>query len=418
MGSSRIARLCRAASACALAVALLCTPCALADPAPWVASIPNALSVSGMSGNAFYADDGVEVSGAIERDAYAAGSLVTVSNAKVGSDVLAAGKDVRVRSSIVSGSVRLAGQSIVLADTAVGSNVNAACQSYAQGPEVVVNGCVMVACGDADIEGSSTGLIAYAHDVYVNGTVDGDVDITASSVSFGPNAKVTGLISVTASEEPLVDPLAQIGVMEFTLEETDDFDATLFAGGLAALVGGLSMLFLVLGLLGTIACALLVEVFFRKATAGAARMIKQRTAPFIVSGVIAAIVAPFAFAISVGLLVTLPLAGALLFVMLAITVIAGAFAGASLAKLVFPKMNRFLSALIGGLVLGILCNFPFIGWLVNVCAIMYLLGYVVQLVYIGMKADPSRSERARVEDPSTPTPPVIEETVEVVGEGD
>lgn len=412
MVSSRMMRLRWAALACALALAFLCVPCAHAHAAPWVTSIPNSLSVPGMSGNAFYADDAVEVSGAIERDAYAAGSTVMVSNAKVGSDILAAGKDVWVRSSVVSGSTRLAGQSIVLADTVIGNNVNAACKSYAQGPEVTVNGCVIAACSDATIEGTSTGLMVYAHDVYVNGTVNGDVDITASNVSFGPNAMVTGTVTITASAEPLIDPLAQIGAMEFTLEEEDDFDTAMFAGGLAAFVGGLSMLLLVLGLLGTIVCALLVEIFFRKATAGAARMVRQRTAPLIVSGVIAAIAAPIALALSVGLLVTLPLAGALFFVMLAMTVIAGAFAGASLAKLVFPRMNRFLSALIGGLVLGILCNLPFMGWIVSICAIMYLLGYVVQLIYIGMCADSSQSAQADAKDSSAPVPPAIEEAVE------
>ena len=59
--------------------------------------------------------------------------------------------------------------------------------------------------------------------------------------------------------------------------------------------------------------------------------------------------------------------------------------GASLFKLVFPRLGRFKCALAGGAIVGVASAVPLLGILVHLVAFVYMLGYVLQSIYLGMR---------------------------------
>ena len=114
-------------------------------------------------------------------------------------------------------------------------------------------------------------------------------------------------------------------------------------------------------------------------------MIRTRTGATIGTGVVGALVAPIVIIILCCLFITLPVAGALTLALLAMSIVAGGFAGASLFKLAFPNLGRFKVALIGGAIMGVASAIPFLGTLVSVVAFMYFLGYVLQTIFLSLR---------------------------------
>ena len=184
---------------------------------------------------------------------------------------------------------------------------------------------------------------------------------------------------------------AKVGKVEFT--QSEDRSATAggastvaaFGNGMIELWETLAVFLAIMSILGTLVVAVLAEWLFRRQTAGAAEMIRTRTGATIGSGIIGALVAPLAVILLIVFGITLPVAGGVAFTLFAMTSVATGFVGASLFKLAFKKLGRFQCALAGGAIMGVASAIPFLGSIVGALSFMYLLGYVLQSIYLGMR---------------------------------
>ena len=218
---------------------------------------------------------------------------------------------------------------------------------------------------------------------------------SASSDMSGLDADTVALIRQLES--------LSTGDYETVRAELESLLASLSAYGdavnasLNELVSTLQVVLAVLGFFGTLVTALLAEWLFRRQTLGAAEMIRERTGATIGSGVIGAIAIPLLAILLTCLAVTLPVAGGVVFGALSLSSVAAGFMGASLFKLVFKKMGRFKCALAGGAIVGVAGAIPYLGVFVSAVAFIYLLGYVLQSIYLGMRNPSSASEAAVAE---------------------
>ncbi|MBQ9004115.1 MAG: polymer-forming cytoskeletal protein [Eggerthellaceae bacterium] len=317
-------------------------------------------------------------------------------------DVLAAGRSVELRDCEVSGSVRVAAQDIEIDGLDVSENVTVAGESITIGSTKAK--AVAVAGKRAVVGGSCESLVVYASDVFINGEVEGDVVVGANSVEIGPDARIKGTLHVNAPSEPVMQRGAEVADVEF--EKSDEAAPTVPVGDV---LGGFSSTLVVVmgivGIIGTLIVAVLAEWLFRRHTAAAADMIRARTGAFIGTGIVGAIVAPLAIIILCVLVITLPVAGALTLALLAMTVVAGGFAGASLFKLAFPKLGRFACALAGGAIVGVAGAIPILGRIVQAAAFMYFLGYVLQSIYLNTRTD--NRPPVQPEPQPQPQPPLM-----------
>ena len=170
-----------------------------------------------------------------------------------------------------------------------------------------------------------------------------------------------------------------------TVEDNGSVSTEEVTGALASLSSFLFVFGIVMSILGTLVIAVLAEWLFGRHTAAAAAMIRTRTGATIGSGVVGALVAPIVIIILCCLVITLPVAGALTLALLAMTVVAEGFMGASVFKLAFPKLGRFPTALAGGAIMGVASAIPFLGALVSAAAFMYFLGYVLQTIFLSLR---------------------------------
>jgi len=316
-----------------------------------------------------------------------------VSGVSIGNDVIAAGQIINIKSCTAGGDYRLAGQDITIRDSMAGENITAA------GQTVIIKDSIANAIAAAgqgvSFSGTCDTLTIFAEKVYIDGTVSGNVVVGANSVEVGTNARIAGTLYVSAPSDPVMQRGAEVANVEYTKTEKNTSPAP-DESSLAGLSTALTIFIVIMSILGTLIVAVLAEWLFRRQTAGAAAMIKERTGALIGTGIVGAIAAPIAVILLICFGITLPVAGGVAFALFAITAVANGFAGTSLFKLVFPNLGRFKCALIGGAIVGIASAIPILGNIVGVLSFMYLLGYVLQSIFLGMR-DP---------EPAMPLEPV------------
>lgn len=312
------------------------------------------------------------------------GRELKLSNTEIGNDLIAAGQVVNVKNVKAEGDYRVAAQDISIKDSTAGENITVAAETVSIKDTTAK--AVAAAGNTAFFSGTCDSLVMYAQTVYIDGTVNGDVVVGANTVEIGTNAHIKGTLRVEAASEPVMQRGAEVADVEFKqVENGGAYSSAEIESTLTKLSSVIIVTLTILTILGTLVVAVLAEWLFRRQTAGAAEMIRTRTGATIGTGIIAAIVAPIAVILLICLGVTLPVAGGVAFALFAMTAVAGGFMGASLFKLAFKNLGRFKCALAGGAIVGVASVIPFLGSIVSAAAFMYLLGYVLQSIYLGMR---------------------------------
>ena len=336
------------------------------------------------------------------------GRNLRLGDCKVDNDVIAAGQIVSLDKCQAKGSVRAAAETIDIYDSTAGQNITLAARVITV--KNATCNALAAAAQSIDVSGSYKELTANAATVYIDATVDGDVVVGAGEVTIGKNARIKGTLHVTSPSEPVLEQGAQVGKVDFAREKEElaqeetapqseeaapkqeetapaqDEGVVEGLGGVLAGIGGvLTVIATIIGVVGTFVVAVLAEWLFSRHTAEAARLVRERTVPTIVSGVVGSIAAPVAVILMLILVVTIPVAIAVILAQLAMLAVAEGFMGASLSKIAFPKLGRYKCAMAGGAIVGVASAIPFLGVLVGIVAFVYLLGYVLQSIFLGLR---------------------------------
>ena len=305
-------------------------------------------------------------------------------------DILAAGQSIAVSSCTVSGSIRAAAEDIAIRGADVAHSITLAAKDATVSDTTAQ--AVAIAAGDASFSGECNALYICAEHAVIDGTVHGDVVVNADSVRLGPNARIEGAVRGSAGDQPEIASSAQHGALELSIHTQDDKPKPAFN----AVSTLLAAIYSALACLVTAAAA---EWLARKHTANAAQLAKTRTGYLVASGIIGAIAAPVAVIILCCLVITLPLAGAATFALIALTIVSGGFTAAALGKLVFKNLGRFPAAIAMGAILGAACALPYVGKPIAAACFMFALGYSVQNAFLGWT---NRNEGAPTPQTSNP----------------
>lgn len=291
-------------------------------------------------------------------------------------DILAAGQSIAVSSCTVSGSIRAAAEDIAVRGADVAHSITLAAKDATVSDTTAQ--AVAIAAGDASFSGECDALYICAEHAVIDGTVHGDVVVNADSVRLGPNARIEGAIRGSAGDQPEIASSAQHGALELSIGTQEDDKAEPASNAVGTLLG---VAYSALACLVTAAAA---EWLARKHTANAAKLAKTRTGYLVASGIIGAIAAPVAVIILCCLVITLPIAGAATFALIALTIVSGGFTAAALGKLVFKNLGRFPAAIAMGAILGAACALPYVGKPIAGACFMFALGYSIQNAFLGL----------------------------------
>ena len=282
----------------------------------------------------------------VKGDLYWAGQSLNLDDASIDRDIIAAGESLSIRDCTVGGAVRLAARTIDIAKTAIDGSVTVAGQHVVLNTDSTAN-CFYAAGETIALRGSVKSAALAGDTVTIDGTVDGDVEVWADKLILGKNARITGTVNAHVSQDPERAEGAQVGALKIDRTENEDTSTV------NDTIGGI-----VAAALSTCFVAILLELVFPRATAGAAGMLHQRPAPLWVSGLLGTVaVAP------------------------GIALVSAAFTGTAIARMVGHNQNRFAMAAVGGILAGTLTALPLMGSFISGVAFVFTLGYVIQIIW-------------------------------------
>lgn len=293
-------------------------------------------------------------------------------------DLLAAGQTITVKDSQVFGDIRLAGRVLTVSNTGVGQSVTLA------GQDVHVTGgsanAVALAGQSATFEGTTNTLYLTASDAYINGVVNGDVYVLAGKVRIGPAAQIMGTLRGETGQEPTIDAGAMIVANELKVNAAgQQEDASAKTSRLP------DWKVIVFSLLSTVATALIAEWLAGGHTKHAGDLLTEFPGAFIGFGIMWSLLLPVVIALLCIPIVTIPVALAALFALVALGLVSVGFTAAALGRMLFPKAGRFVIVAIMGLAFGLLSVVPYVSWVVRVLSCVFTVGYVTISIREGMR---------------------------------
>ena len=320
------------------------------------------------AGNVLATDGDVNPSG-VEGDLYWAGQALNLDDASIDRDIIAAGDTLSIRDCTVGGAVRLAARTIDIAKTTVDGSVTVAGQHVVLNTDSTAN-CFYAAGETVALRGSTKSAALAGDTVTIDGTVEGDVEVWADKLILGKNARITGTVNAHVSQDPERAEGAQVGALKIDRTENEDTSTV------NDTIGGI-----VAAALSTCFVAILLELVFPRATAGAAGMLHQRPAPLWVSGLLGTVAVVPAVLLLIVSIAGLSLAGALMCGIIGIALVSAAFTGTAIARMVGHNQNRFAMASVGGILAGTLTALPLMGSFISGVAFVFTLGYVIQIIW-------------------------------------
>lgn len=309
-------------------------------------------------GPQFYSGTAVEIRGDIDGDVYAAAQNVTVSGDITG-DVIAAAQTITVTGT-VDGNVRLAGQDVTISG------------------DISRSGTVFAATVTVTETGSlGNDLLSAAGDISLSGNIGRDV--TASVGTLAIDGSVGGDVSYQSDATARISEGAVGGTVERIEMPQSSDDAVdvspwaLFLGWLFGLLYALVALSLV-----TVAAALLLP---RKLNRVTDELLPSPWKALLV-GFLASIVVPIAIIAALVSIIGAPLALIALLVWSVLTVATFVYGAYYIGRLIFRgDQHPVVKALVGGLILIVALNVPWLNILVWAAMVFFGLGAQLLDIY-------------------------------------
>lgn len=360
--------------------------------------------------NYYFSGEDKIVEGGMFFSGFGAGKDLKVQNCKSDDSIAMAGLNLTVADSKIGGSVYLAGNGIKVNGSDVKGNVIAAGNSISVDSDTVCNG-VLATGREVTFDGEAKALTASAQTVVVNGTIEGDAEISAEKVEIGDGAVVTGNLKIEAKTEPIIPAGAKIGELEFekTVEDQDNKDSEKKDDESTYTIGQRFAKAVKSTIYWSVAMAvigLLLFTFGRKHLEQSASMVRERTGAMFGSGAIALITVPIVSVICMITVIGIPTAMITATMYVLLICVSVTFAGASLGPVFLKKMPALLASVLGIVILEVLKKIPYVGILIKLAAVLYTMGYFIQYIYMGRT---KKQKRENVVETAETLPELIEE---------
>ncbi|MGV8987567.1 MAG: hypothetical protein ACOH2H_14940 [Cypionkella sp.] len=344
----------------------------------------------------------------IGHDVYLAGNAPTFAGDAATEDVFIAGQRVSLTAPVL-GAAHLAGRK-VLVQGAVGSDLFAAGYSVdvaapvkgdatLAGFEVTVRqgvgGNLRAGANDLTVDGAVGGYaLMSAATLTMNGVVTGDAMLSADSISFGPEARIGGALTVYAANPSAITvpetvaPAGRVTIKQRTAENASEWgDINPVRINTWSVIGSVVMGIIMTGLLALLVIALApkqVQLWREVAQAHPWRAILSG---FLVASALA----------GSGIVLALTIVGIFLIPVVVVLVIAAIFAGYALGSYVLGSalwqafgrampdklLGKFGMAMLGAAVVAVLWFVPILGWFLALGVTLLGIGTLAALVLPG-----------------------------------
>ena len=295
---------------------------------------------------------------------------------KIGGDLIATSNSIKVEAE-VGGNIRAAAQSLEITDSTA-KNVTVAAYMLKVGGNTEFD-AVYAAGSKVIYEGSCEYLEIWADEVYIYGKVTNGVFIHADKVFFSDTCEIDRA-TVEGASTPNVFSNDDTKTAKKYTENAD------FASKVSYEKTDSEFIKRVSGLLYELPAAIILMLFIcliaGKHLDEANNTLRYSTGSLIGFGIAGTIGIPM---IALMLLIfpyTQMVSLALMAFYILFAIIASAFTSASIARMIFPNLNKILSSLIGVTVVTVASIIPSVSLLFGLFSITYILGYLLCRIFV------------------------------------
>lgn len=342
------------------------------------------------AGTAFSQDSSLSNSYA-SGDLYWGSQNLSATNVRVGNDLMSIASVMHLTNVEVDGDARLAARAITLDSVNMHGNGTFACDSLSIGKGSTASGLY---CGanSLSFEGTAKYLVAYGNKIYFNGTVSGDVVLSAQEIEIGPDAKVTGTLQVRSGQDLDIPSTSSIANVNNTLDNPNAIDqVSQIRSAIAPYFQIGSILFVVVSF---ILLALLLLWLGGRQMDESARVVRAHPFGMFMMGLLGVVIIAAAAAVCFALIFTIPVGSVLLLMLVIALLMCIPFTGAVIA-LQMSQFPRAVRAMIGAGGAAALMFVPYVRVVVLVVSLIYFVGYVLRILFMGHDDEFNRQIRQR-----------------------
>lgn len=331
-----------------------------------------------------------------------------MTSLKIGGSAFLAGRDLNITDSEIAGSLRTAEQTLTVTDTKIGGNITVVGQNL-NFTNVTVGGVYAVG-QNFNFSGEADGMFIIAANVILGGTIHGNAEINAGSVTLADDLVVEGKLTISAADEPELPESAKISSLIYSSNRQDAGSFTVAEGEVEDEVASSDSIISITTefvpvespvvktlkfLVNTIILGLaLCLICGPKNIAKPAQLMLNKPAATFGFGFLALFFFPMIIIALVCSPFTSYSAGLLTAVFTVICIFARTFTGISLAATLLQKYsknaalsNPWLDSVIGALVFALLSKVPFLGIVITVGSLLISLGCFVQYVVRNLRSE-------------------------------
>ncbi|MBX4191633.1 MAG: polymer-forming cytoskeletal protein [Candidatus Doudnabacteria bacterium] len=325
--------------------------------------------------NLYAAGGNVIVNSRVTGDLYAAGGMVDVVG-DVEDDLTVAGGNLSV-SGKVGGNIRIAGGNINLRNT-VGQDILAAGGNLYISEGAVINGDLVVAGGNIEVQGPINGKIKInGGKININSTVNGEVWLTATdSLTFGPKAHVNGKITYYGNSDPKIMGGAVVGTIDrHELPRKGPFSKSLLGFGF------------IISILGWLAAGLLLMYLFKRELHTTTDMMREEPWANLGIGLICLILTPIIFVLLLVSLIGYYIAFILIVLYILALMLSCLVGAIFLGRWILGYLDKekgsnidWRTVVVGVLAFEVLSWIPVIGWIAIFLLSITAFGTILRMV--------------------------------------
>lgn len=306
------------------------------------------------SGPQFYSGLNVDVRDDVSGDIYVSGQSITISGNVTG-DVIAAGQTINITGD-VDGNLRLAGQDVTISG------------------EVSRSGTIFASTIDLTDTGSfGDDLVGAAGDIDIAGAIGRDVEVGVGDLTI--DGTVGGNVTYNSANEADISDGAVSGTIEQIVPEPNEEPTAgeKFVGWLLGLLYALVALSLI-----TLAAGWLLPRLLHRVT----NQLIPRPWKALLVGFVAFIAVPLVLLLLLATVIGAPLALTALLVWLTLVLATFVFSAYYLGRLIFrDRRHPVVMALVGGLILIVALQIPWLNVLVWFAMVFFGLGAQLLAIY-------------------------------------
>lgn len=338
-----------------------------------------------LDGSLVAAGQSISVRGTVARNLIAAGQNLEIDGTVQG-DAVCAGVSLSHTGRITAALRTFAGTAYV--NGTVGQDIVAGCGTLTIGPDAEVNGDIIATCRALEVGGVVRGNVrAAAATIVISGSIDGDVEVTASQkLILTDSARVFGNLRYRSARPlDIKNPDLVFGNVEYIrIAGADEIRDTQRLRPRPSLFVAFFLPFALLSLVGGLVAGFIMLALWRRAIDQSINAALRCWGRTLGIGAVALLVGPMSILLAVALIITIPVGLLMLAAYLAFIYLAKVLCGMFVGRLVFrlfgaPDASIWIAAPVGITIVYALAAIPFAGWFLWLVALAVGFGVIAEI---------------------------------------